>query len=369
LNTSDILILGAGVIGLSIGRELRKRRLGNIRILEKGFVGRESSWAAAGILAPQVEADAPDDFFELCFESNRMYDQFAADLLEETGVDIELDSSGTLYAGFNENDSREFDARFAWQSRAGLKVQRLSSEETLKIEPAVSPKVRESLLFPDDRQVENRKLVEALSQFVRSNGIEINENECAERILVERNRIIGVQTRNQTFAANKVIIATGAWTSFIELRENLLPVEVKPIRGQMISFRSIGTQIKRVIYSRNGYLVPRHDGRLLAGATVEEVGFDKRTTDEGVSRLREIAAEIVPGVSKLDISDKWAGLRPMALDGRPVIGDVPSATGLFIATGHYRNGILLTPITARLIADEIAGEKPGKFEGRFGINR
>src|SRR5262249_44334468 len=158
----------------------------------------------------------------------------------------------------------------------------------------------------------------------------INENECAEGILVERNRVVGVQAANQTFAADKVVVATGAWTSLIELGELALPVEVKPIRGQMISFRTSGTQIKRVIYGRNGYLVRRGDGRVLEGATVEDAGFDKRTTGEGILRLREIAEEIAPSIRDLDISDKWAGLRPMASDGLPIIGAVPSAEGLFI---------------------------------------
>jgi glycine oxidase len=366
LNTSDILIIGAGVIGLSIARELRKRGFSNIRILERGLIGYEASWAAAGILAPQVEADAYDDFFELCYESNRMYDRFAAELFDETGVDIELDSSGVLYIAFDDRDSREFDARFAWQKAAGLKVERLPAVETLEIEPFVSPRVRESLLFPDDRQVENRKLVEALSQFARLNSVEIGENKNIRGILTEGNRVVGVRTNNGDYIAGKVVVATGAWTSLIELGESALPIEVKPIRGQIISFRPSGHLFKHVLYSRKGYLVPRADGRLLAGATVEDVGFDKSTTDEGISRLKEIATEIAPSLRDLDVSDKWAGLRPMTSDGRPFIGPVPGVEGLFIATGHYRNGILLTPITARLIVDEIIGDQSGKFIERFG---
>ena len=369
MNTSDILVIGAGVIGLSIVRELRKRRLGGMRVLEKGSVGREASWAAAGILAPQVEADASDAFFELAYESNRMYDRFAAELFDETGIDVELDSTGTLYAAFYEEDSREFDVRFAWQKAAGLKIERLTTNETLKIEPSISPQVRESLLFPDDRQVENRKLVEALSRFADLNDVEIRENQVVQRILVAQNRVLGVRTADGEFFADTVVIATGAWTSFIELGENTLPVEVKPIRGQMINFRPARAEIKRVIYSRSGYLVPRADGRLLAGATVENAGFDKRTTGDGISRLKEIASEIAPLLANVEISDQWAGLRPMASDGQPVIGRVPEIEGLFIATGHYRNGILLTPITAKLIADEIAGNRSDKFIERFGVGR
>jgi len=367
LTTSEILILGAGVIGLSIAREAHRRGFRNIRILEKGRVGREASWAAAGILAPQVEANSADDFFDLCFESNRMYDGFAAALFEETGVDIELDSCGTLYAGFNELDSHEFDTRFAWQKAAGLNVERLTKAETLKIEPALSPKIRESLRFPHDRQVENRKLVEALSAYARSNEIEVIENQPVRQILVESDRVTGVRSSERSYLADQVVIATGAWTSFIELGEDTLPLEVRPIRGQMISFRLGETRLKHVIYSHRGYVVPRADGRLLAGATVEDVGFDKSTTEMGVSKLREMAAEIAPSIRDLTIQDTWAGLRPMSADGRPVIGAIPGVEGLSIAAGHYRNGILLSPMTAKLIVDLITGDKSNKFLNRFGL--
>jgi len=357
IKTYDIVIIGGGVIGLSIARKLRKKGNERILLLEKGDVGREASWAAAGILAPQVEADKDGDFFRLCYESNQMYPEFAAELLKETGIDIELDRRGTLYVAFDETSEKEFDTRFGWQSAAGLSIEQMDRKQVIDLEPSVSDNVRSGLFFPDDGQVENRKLVDSLAAFARSNDIEIQQGIEVYRILVDHGRIKGVKTTHGPASAAIVIIATGAWTSLIKLGESDLPVDVKPIRGQMISYQNTKVNIRHVMFSRRGYLVPRVDGRLLAGATVEEVGFDRSTTTEGLLSLKEIAAEIVPALYDEPIVDHWAGLRPFAKGGMPVIGQALGVKGLFIATGHFRNGILLAPITAELIVDAINKEK------------
>ncbi|HYJ91516.1 MAG TPA: glycine oxidase ThiO [Pyrinomonadaceae bacterium] len=369
MKTSDVLIIGAGVIGLSIARELHKRGVGKICIVEKGAVGRESSWAAAGILAPQIEADIDDDFFRLCFESNRIYRQFADELRDETNIDIELDQSGTLYLGFHDKDSAEIRERYEWQRAAGLEIEHLTADETLRLEPNLSPNVRESLYFPREGQVENRKLVEALVRYAELNGINIIDNSEVGRVLIKDGIVTGAETRNETYAADVVVVASGAWTSTIKFGEINLPIQVKPIRGQMICYRPPTPICHHVVYSHRGYLVPRADGRLLAGATAEDTGFDKSTTETGIHNLQTAAIEIAPKLETIEIVDKWAGLRPYAAGGRPVIGRVPGVNGLFIATGHFRNGILLAPITARLIADAIAGNEQDIFLKSFGLNR
>jgi glycine oxidase len=369
LKTSDVLIIGAGVIGLSIARELHKRGVGKICIVEKGAVGRESSWAAAGILAPQIEADIDDDFFRLCFESNRIYRQFADELRDETNIDIELDQSGTLYLGFHDKDSAEIRERYEWQRAAGLEIEHLTADETLRLEPNLSPNVRESLYFPREGQVENRKLVEALVRYAELNGINIIDNSEVGRVLTKNGIVTGAETRNETYTADVVVVASGAWTSTIKFGEISLPIQVKPIRGQMICYRPPTPICGHVVYSNRGYLVPRADGRLLVGATAEDVGFDKSIMETGVHSLQMAAIEIAPKLETLEIVDKWAGLRPYIHGGRPAIGQVPGVNGLFIATGHFRNGILLAPITARLIADAIAGNEQDIFLKSFGLNR
>ncbi|MEZ5428852.1 MAG: glycine oxidase ThiO [Pyrinomonadaceae bacterium] len=368
---SEVLIIGGGVIGLSIARELHRKGTGRIAVLDQGMIGRESSFAAAGMLAPQAETDRPDDFFHLCDESNRLYPQFAEELLEETGIDIELDRSGTFYLAFDETDVEDIRRRFGWQSAAGLRVEHLTAPDLRRAEPFISPDVREGLFFPDDRQVENRLLLSALRRYAETFGIELRENIRVEKLLIDRGRIAGVKTDKGELRADRVILATGAWTSLIETDENFLArLEIKPIRGQMISFHTAKRLFTRVIYSPRGYLVPRRSGRILAGATAEDAGFDKRVTESGIDFVRGHALEISPGLVNLPTDETWAGLRPLApLDALPVLGEMEEAKGLFIATAHYRNGILLAPLTAKIMADKIAENLNSKYLEVFGARR
>jgi glycine oxidase len=365
---SDILIVGGGVIGLSIARALSKKGCGRITILERGEIGKEASFAAAGMLAPQAETDASDEFFHFCSESNASYPQFAEELRDETGVDIELDRSGTLYLAFTEHDSAEIRRRYEWQKSARLEVEHLTAQETRKTEPFVSPDVLESLLFPNDRQVENRKLLHALRKFAEINGIGIRENTEVKNLSIDCGRITGVETGTEKFSAEIVVLATGAWTSLIKADSFFLP-QIKPIRGQMMSFFNAQRMFSRVIYSPRGYLVPRADGRILAGATVEDAGFDKSVTDAGIALLRDHALEIAPSLVNLEIRESWANLRPFAADGLPVLGAIAGCENLFVATGHYRNGILLAPLTAKIMADKIVDGKDSDYLRSFGVRR
>ncbi len=349
----DVLIIGGGIIGLSIARELHKNGVKRVTIVERGAAGQEASFAAAGMLAPNAEATRADDLYRFCSDSCGLFPDLADELLEETGIDIELDRSGTLYAAFTKEDSAKLAARYRWQRSAGLKVEQLSAAETLEAEPHISERVRESLLYPDDWQVENRRLLDALRDYADRNQIEIRENVEIKSLIVENGRVRGVEAETGRFAAGKTVLATGAWTSFIKLGADQLPVKVKPIRGQMISYRTAERQFRRVICTPRGYLVPRADGRVLIGATVEDAGFDKAVTETGVEQLRIAGNEIAPGLTALEITEKWAGLRPYAIDGLPVLGSLSGIEDLIVATAHYRNGILLSPLTAKLIAARI----------------
>lgn len=348
---SEVLIIGGGVIGLSIAREIHRKGIKKATILERGKVGQESSFAAAGMLAPNAETDKAGVFTDFCTESLSLYAQFAENLLDETGVDIELDRNGTLFLSFNENDSAELLHRYKWQKKAGLAVEHLSAQETRKIEPFVSPDVRESLFFPNDWQVENRKLLHALEKYAEFNAIEIRENTEIKHLLIENGKIVGAATENENFFADVIILASGAWTSFIKADDLQMPV-VKPIRGQMLAFQTAKRLFEKVIYSSRGYLVPRADGRILIGATVEDAGFDKKIYDFSTEILREHALEIAPSLGNLPIYENWTGLRPFANNGLPIVGSFPNAENLFIATAHYRNGILLAPLTAKILTEK-----------------
>lgn len=369
---SEVLIIGGGAIGLAIARELDRKGIGRITIIDRGRVGREASLAAAGMLAPQAETDRADDFFHLCDESNRLYPEFAEQLLEETGVDIELDRSGTLYLAFTENDVKEIRRRFDWQRAAGLPVEHLTAPELRRAEPFISPDVREGLFFPNDHQIENRRLLTALEKYAELHRIRIVENTKVTALSVKNGRITGAETAaGQKFSADRVIVAAGAWTSLIKTGEDLLArLQIKPIRGQMMSFQTAKRLFSRVIYSPRGYIVPRRLGRILAGATAEDVGFDKDVTRSGIDFIRRNALEIAPNLSNLEPTEQWAGLRPFgALDGLPVLGAVPEVEHLFIAAAHYRNGILLTPLTAKILADKIAENLNSKYLDIFGMRR
>jgi len=367
--TADIVIAGGGVIGLSIARELALRGARGVTVVERGRFGKEASWAAGGILAPQVEADRPDDFFKLACASRDLYPAFSHALANETGVDVQLDQSGTLYLGFTEDDEHEMRRRFDWQTRAGLRVEWLSDEGARRLEANVSPNVRCALRFADDWQVENRKLTEALLASNQRLGVQLIGNSEVRSVRIEDGRVTGIETATTFIDAKTVVIAAGAWTSEIGTTANSSAVQVEPVRGQMLCFQTEPAFARHVIYSSRGYLVPRHNGRLLAGSTTEHVGFDKAVTDEGTVSIKSMAFEIAPGLKSVAIVDSWAGFRPHAPDDLPVLGPAADIDGLFYATGHYRNGILLAPITAETIADAVIDETSSRWLDIFSPDR
>lgn len=366
---TEVLIIGGGVIGLAIARQLHRQGIKKIKILERGRVGREASFAAAGMLAPHAETDRADDFFHFCHASGELYPNFARQLFDETGVDIELDQNGTLYAAFNADDVEEIRRRFKWQQAAGFAVERLNAAEVGKLEPFVSPDVREALFFPNDWQVENRKLLAALRQYAVLNQVEIVEHAAVERLLIENGAVTGAATATQDYTAVTTVLTTGAWTSFVAVAGAFALPPIKPVRGQMISFQTAKRLFQKVIYSPRGYLVPRRDGRILIGATVEDVGFAPETTAAGIEFLRANALEIAPSLVNLEIAEKWSGLRPFAADGLPVLGALPGVENLLTATAHYRNGILLAPKTAEIIAEAIIGSAESKYLKIFNPRR
>ncbi|HET6976694.1 MAG TPA: glycine oxidase ThiO [Pyrinomonadaceae bacterium] len=367
--SADVVIVGGGVIGLAIARGLAQRGLGEVCLIERGSLGTEASFAAAGMLLPQVEADAEDDFFKLACRSRDLYPSFASALREETGIDVELDTTGTLYLALNEHDHEEIEKRYHWQTQAGLAVEFLSTTAARELEPCISESAFGALRFPNDIQVENRRLLAALANSVKNLGVEVLTETNVEALVIERSRVKAVQTSRGAITCHSLVVAAGTWSSILLRSSNCPDPELQPVRGQMICLESKPQLTRHVIYSPRGYLVPRQDGRLLAGSTGENAGFAKRVTAGGINTILQNALEISPAIATLPVVDTWAGLRPRPADGLPVLGACGEIEGLFYATGHYRNGILLAPLTAELIAEAIVAGATSPLLAPFSPDR
>ncbi len=354
--TAEVIIIGGGVIGLAIARALALRGVRDVLLIERNSLGCESSSAAAGMLAPQAEANRAHEFFYLTCQSRDLYPEFASALLDETGIDIELDTTGTLYLAFTSQDEDELARRYEWQTRAGLSIQKLGASAVRDLEPAIRENVRGALKFPLDSQVENRRLISALASACERLGVRLETGTAVTELRIERNRVSGIETSRGFVAADSVVIAGGAWSSLLVSDKALPNPRIKPVRGQMICLEATPQLARHVIYSPRGYLVPRRDGRLLAGSTTEQVGFEKRVTAAGIHSILSAALEISPRIASLPMTDSWAGLRPRAADTLPVLGPCAEIAGLCYATGHYRNGILLAPVTGELIANAIVDQ-------------
>ena len=349
-SSAQVVIVGGGVIGLTIARALALRGVRDVYLIERAALGTEASFAAAGMLAPQVEADGHDNFFALACRSRDLYPTFAAALRDETGIDVQLDTTGTLYLALDEHDQAEIEKRFYWQTQAGLPVELLSATGARELEPCISNSTHGALLFPKDIQVENRRLLSALANSTSKLGVTTITDTNVESLITRGTRVKGVQTNGGAISCDTVVIAAGTWSSFIK-HAPVVPVE--PVHGQMVCLEAKPQLVRHVIFSPRGYIVPRHDGRLLAGSTSEHVGFEKSVTAGGISFILANAFEISPRIVDLPLLDAWSGLRPRSADGLPVLGPCDEIDGLFYATGHYRNGILLAPVTGELISAAI----------------
>lgn len=352
MNT-DVLIIGGGVIGLSIARELAFDH--SVCLVERGRCGAEASSAAAGMLGAQAEAYGDDAFFRLCIKSREMFPELAASLLDETGIDVELDGAGTLLLSFSEADISARKERFAWQTTAGFEIEQLSAPEVRRKEPFISTDVLGGFYLPKDGQIDNRKLVAALRRSCDRRGVKLVENTAIDKLAFENGRVTGASAGNAKFSADKVVLAAGAWGTSVDAGLGL-PFIIKPMRGQILQFRTAKRLFDHVIVGPRGYIVPRSDGRILAGATMDDAGFDETITNEATARLIESTAEISPSLGAQKPQDIWTGFRPFAPDRLPVLGSVPNAEDLLLALGHFRNGILLSPVTARIIASAIRGD-------------
>ncbi len=345
----DAVVVGGGVIGCAVAYELQKAGV-KVVLLERGTIGQESSSAAAGMLAPNAEADQDDEFLRLCLKGRALFPRYLEELEERTSQQVEWHQSGLLRVPGSEEEASVLARRYQWQKEAGIRIQWISPEEIRELEPHLKPTTRHALYLPDEANLDNAQLTRVLALAARSRGAEIREHEEVRAPILDQRRVLGVTSTVGAYYSGTTIYAAGAWTTRIcPTEETSIPVI--PVRGQMLALRAEHPLISRIIYSRDGYLVPRSNGEILVGATVEWAGFDKRNTAGALERLLQAALNLAPELESATFTRAWAGLRPGTPDTLPILGPDPFWQGLIHATGHYRNGILLSGITAKLTAE------------------
>ncbi|MEX0992786.1 MAG: glycine oxidase ThiO [Solirubrobacterales bacterium] len=369
----DAVVIGAGVIGLSIGWRAAQAGL-SVCVVDREGPGGGASSVAGGMLAPVTEADFGErELIELNLEGAARYPAFVVELQEATGIDIDYRSCGTIAVATDRDELEMLERLHSLQRSLGLEAERLSAREARVLEPGLTPHVAGAVHAPGDHRVSPRALVEALRAAFEREGGWLRSAEGVKRVVFAGDAVIGVELDSgERIAAPQVVIAAGPWSGRVAGLPDDVNVQVRPVKGQILRLRgSAETPLAaRVIRAPGVYVVPRSDGRMVVGATVEEQGFDRTVTAGAVFELLRRAYDVLPGVAELELVQASAGLRPATPDNRPVLGH-GARTGLVWATGHWRNGILLAPLTGDAIAgllggtslsDSLAPFAPGRVE-------
>ena len=352
---TDVLIIGGGIMGTSAAWELARHGV-RCLVLERSVPGAEASSAAAGILGAQAEAHAPGPMTELCLASRARYEKFAATLSRETRIDVGYRQCGVLRVGFERAAVTKLSAQSAWQSKQRLAVERLNSRALTALEPALSPLISGGVRFAADSRVEPRALLRALHIAALARGVRFQSGAFVRRIALSGGRAVGVVLDDgNELRAENVVVAAGSWTSLID-GLGLPPGKVIPARGQIIELELPAPALSHVVFGPGAYLVPRDDGRLLIGSTLEFVGYEREVTAGAVRDLLTHATALVPSLERAALRDTWSNFRPYTKDELPLLGRT-QIPGLFLSTGHYRNGILLAPISAEIVRAAVLGQR------------
>ncbi len=352
MSTFDVAIVGGGAIGVSIAFELAAENL-RVVVLDRQQPGQEASWAAAGMLSPAPDSPRDIPLVPLGRESLRLYPRFIAAVEDASGKSTSYAREGAIELFLSPRGEAERDREAAEYRRLGLAAEAISLSEAREREKSFTPDARAALWFPEEGTVEPRLLMGALLSAAQNSGVAIRSDCRVTSLICEHNRT-GVVAGGEKIEAAHVVVAAGCFSGEVANGAGhlarLLPTQ--PVRGQMLALRSASFRLDRVLRSERGYLVPRRDGRIVAGSTKEEAGFEKRVTAGGMRKVLDAAIELCPALAVAEIVETWSGLRPGTPDDLPILGPT-DIEGLLIATGHYRNGILLTPVTAKLVREWI----------------
>jgi glycine oxidase len=354
--SADVVIIGGGVIGCATAFFLAKAGLAPL-VLERDQLGCEASGEAAGMLAPQAEADQAGPFFEFGLAGRRLFSPLAEELKAATGIEIEHRPIGILVPFFGDSDREALLARARWQQKSGLVAETLDRREAIAAEPLLSDRVEGAVSFPEEAHVNSRGLVMALAAAAGRHGATFATGRPVTSVIRDGDKVAGVRCPGATVSTRTVVLAAGPWSGlFAELLG--FPIPVSPAKGELLLVRPEGRLPDRIVYSKQAYLIPTSRGEAILGTTTEFVGYDKRSTLAGLGAILAGVSELVPTVGSATLLRAWAGLRPHTPDELPLLGRHPRIEGLILATGHHRNGILLGPLTGRLVQELILCRPP-----------
>lgn len=354
----EVIVVGGGLVGCLCALRLAEAGA-SVTVIDKGRIGAEASSAAAGILAAQSESRAPGLLFDLAIASRGMYERMAIELRERWNLDIGWTQSGVLETGLNVAEVDALDAQFAWQRASGLRVDRLTAPEVHEREPGLGPWMAGGVAFPDDAQVDPPRVVRAIALAAERAGVRFLSGVHVRRVVIQNEVVRGVETDSAVLPSEQVIVAAGAWSSGVQGAQ-IARSAVRPARGQIVEVALSTPPVSHVVFGAGGYVVPRPDGRVACGSTLEFVGFRNEVTVDAVQAILRTATTLVPSLAGAVMTRTWANFRPNTPDSMPLVGD-GGVRGLTIATGHGRSGILMAPITAVLVRDRVCG-RPSQWD-------
>ena len=352
----DVIVVGAGAIGTSIAYQLAKAGV-KVMVFERGQVGGAATGASAGMIQINPDRTTPTSLSTFEAESARLFPALATELLDRTGMDIGYRAAPLLHVALHEGEETRLRVHRAWQLEHGVAVAWVDRTAALDLEPALNPGIPAALYYPENHQLMPRDLARALARTAVDLGAVVREGAAIDRLLTDGDRVIGVAIGGEAVHAGEVVIANGAWASAWSDALHT-PIPVRPVRGQMVALRTPGTPLRNVVSCAEGYVLTKPDGSTLVGTTVEEAGYDARPTASGIAGLLAMVPRLSPRLADATFASAWAGLRPATSDGLPLIGRLPGWHGLTIAAGHFRDGILLAPITGEVIGDLLARRRP-----------
>jgi glycine oxidase len=347
------VIVGGGVMGCATALALADRGV-EVLVLERSVPGAEASSAAAGILGAQMEAHGPGEQAAMLVSARDGYAAWADDLRSRTSIDVGYRRSGVLKVAMLELEAHALGEIVGWQGKAGMHAELVSDRVAREIEPELTDSIRCAAYFPDDAQVEPERLLRALvSAMAKTERIIVESGTTVKGVMVEAGRCVGVRTSASELRGDAIVLAAGSWSSMVPGIPAEIP-EVKPVRGQLVLLDERPPRVHAIVFGAGGYVVPRGDGRVVCGSTMERVGFRREVTADGVRAVLTTATTLAPCLGLAEVKGMWSSFRPESASGAPLVGKSP-LPGLFLATGHHRNGILLAKHTADTVASAIMG--------------
>ncbi len=349
---TEVIIIGAGIIGMLTARLLTKTGV-SVTIIEQGYAGKESSWAGGGIISPLYPWRYSDPVTRLAQWGQKHYPAVLQDIHHNSGIDPEYIQSGLLYLDIED----ELQQAIEWEQRFAYEFKNLTGDALKAVEPGLDNNYQQGWFTPSIGQVRNPRLVRALREDLIKQGVRIEQQTRAQSFISEGQRIKGVITNKGRFYAEKVVLAGGAWSAQL-LEKWLKTPKIAPVKGQMIVFKTEPGVVRRIVLSKGRYVIPRKDGRVVLGSTLEFEDFDKTTTESVLKELAQEARRIIPALADYPIEKQWAGLRPGSIDGIPYIGEHPELENLYLNAGHFRNGVVIGLASCQLLVDQLLEQQP-----------